>query len=180
MFRSLLLAVLFLPPVHLPGQDDPERILQRAIASHQSGNVEAAIRDYRAYLKLRPDAAQARSNLGAALASTGRYTEAIAEYQAVLRRGPRDARVWLNLALAYYKSGDISKAATELSALHAAEPANHRYCCCWPIVGFARARTPRSSVCSHLCLIGIRATLPWRTCLVPRCFAANRWNAANS
>lgn len=62
--------------------------------------------------------------LGAALASTGRYTEAIEEYQTVIRHGPPDPRVRLNLALAYYKAGEISKAAAELSSLHAAEPAS--------------------------------------------------------
>ena len=51
------------------GQQNPERILQQAIALHQAGQLDRAIPQYRAYLKLRPDAVDARSNLGVALAS---------------------------------------------------------------------------------------------------------------
>lgn len=107
-------------------QETPERILQQAIAAHRAGNMETAIQQYRAYLKLRPDARDARSNLGAALASTGRYTDAITEYQQALKLGPKDPRIWLNLALAFYKAGEISEAARELSSLHAADPANQQ------------------------------------------------------
>lgn len=103
-------------------QENPERILQQAIQLHQAGDVEKAIPQYRAYLKARPDAVDARSNLGAALASTGRYEEAIAEYREALKGRPRDPRIRLNLALSYYKLGQVSEAAAELSALHAVQP----------------------------------------------------------
>ena len=37
-----------------PGRDEnPERIFARAVQSHQSGDIEGAIRDYQAYLALR-------------------------------------------------------------------------------------------------------------------------------
>ena len=106
------------------GQENPEQILRQAIEKHQAGDTEAAILGYRAYLQVRPDSPNVRSNLGAALASTGRYSEAIVEYQAALKHGPKDPRIWLNLALAYYKEGQISDAARELSALHSVEPDN--------------------------------------------------------
>jgi Flp pilus assembly protein TadD len=51
----------------------PERYLQEAVALHQKGDLDGAIAGYRAYLKLRPDAIDARSNLGAALARLGHY-----------------------------------------------------------------------------------------------------------
>ena len=108
------------------GLEDPERILQQAIASHQAGQVERAISQYRAYLKLRPDAVDARSNLGAALASGGRYREAIVEYREALKRRPRDPRIRVNLSLAEYKLGRISDAAASLSTLHADQPADRR------------------------------------------------------
>ena len=88
------------------GQENPEPILQQAIALHQAGQLERAIPQYRAYLKLRPDAVDARSNLGVALASSGRYREALAEYR--------------------YKLGQISEAAAALSALHGAQPADRQ------------------------------------------------------
>jgi len=107
-------------------QEAPEQILRQAIEMHQAGDTEGAIRGYRAYLKLRPDSPDVRSNLGAALAGTGRYAEAILEYQAALAHGPKDPRIWLNLALAFYKGGQISDAARELEALHAVDPANRQ------------------------------------------------------
>jgi tetratricopeptide (TPR) repeat protein len=108
-----------------PAQDSPEQILQRAVALQQSGDMEKAIPLYREFLKLAPQAPpQIRSNLGAALAGTGRYEEAIAEYRQALKDLPGDPRIRLNFALALYKSGQISEAAQELASLHSAQPNN--------------------------------------------------------
>jgi tetratricopeptide (TPR) repeat protein len=123
--RSSRLALALLILCHAaPAQDPPEQILRQAITMHQAGDTEGAIREYREYLKLRPDSPDVRSNLGAALSASGRYSEAIVEYQAALQHGPKDPRIWLNLALAFYKAGQISDAARELEALHAVQPAN--------------------------------------------------------
>src|SRR5690349_11051919 len=50
----------------------PDRILAHAVELHQSGDLEAAVREYREFLKVYPDVPQVRSNLGAALAKLGR------------------------------------------------------------------------------------------------------------
>ena len=126
MKRLSLALVLLAVPFAALAQEAPEQILRRAIGMHQSGDTEGAIREYRAYLKLRPDSPDVRSNLGVALSSTGRYAEAIVEYQAALKHGPRDPRIWLNLALAYYKLGEITGAARELQGLHKAQPDNRQ------------------------------------------------------
>ncbi len=102
--------------------EDPAAAYARAVALHQSGDLEGAVSAYRAALVADPRNALARSNLGAALASLGRYEEAVAAYRAALERAPGDARIRTNLALAYYKSADIERAAGELAALHAAQP----------------------------------------------------------
>ena len=47
----------------------------------------------------------ARSNLGAALAGTGRYAEAIPEYREALKRRPHDPHIRLNLALGAIQTG---------------------------------------------------------------------------
>jgi tetratricopeptide (TPR) repeat protein len=107
-------------------QDSPEQILQRAVTLHQSGEPEKAIPLYREFLKLQPDAAPIRSNLGAALASAGRYEEAIAEYRQALKGLPGDPRIRLNISLALYKSGQISEAAKELVSLHSIQPDNRQ------------------------------------------------------
>ncbi|HKX00336.1 MAG TPA: tetratricopeptide repeat protein [Bryobacteraceae bacterium] len=125
MFRSLALALLvFLGLAR--SEQNPDRILDRAIQLHQSGNIQGAIREYRAYLKLRPNAFEARSNLGAALAHDGLYNEAIVEYRLALGEQPDNPGVLLNLALAYYKSGRFSEAAHQLAQVRTRQPENRQ------------------------------------------------------
>ena len=100
--------------------------MRHAISLHQSGDVTAAIPEYRAYLKQVPGNVMARSNLGAALARAGLYAEAIVEYNRALEAQPGNAPVRLNLALAYYKAAEITPAARELSRVIAEEPANRQ------------------------------------------------------
>jgi tetratricopeptide (TPR) repeat protein len=123
MLRVLVPALLLLAGL-ARAQEAPEQILRQAVTAHRAGEMDAAIRGYRAYLKVRPDAIDARSNLGAALASTGRYTEAVAEYREALKRSPHNFPISLNLALAYYKAEQIAKAAVELAGLHNEQPGN--------------------------------------------------------
>jgi Flp pilus assembly protein TadD len=88
-----------------------DALLQHAIALHQAGDLDGAIRGYREYLAVEPDSVQARSNLGAALARAGRYDEAIAEYGVGLQKSPDNPALLMNLGLAYYKTGRHAEAA---------------------------------------------------------------------
>ena len=106
------------------GDENPERIFARAVQSHQSGDIEGAIRDYQAYLALRPERVEARSNLGAALARLGRYAEAIEQYKRALALDGRNQAIRFNLAAAYYKTARIVSASKELEAVVAAQPEN--------------------------------------------------------
>lgn len=99
----------------------PEAIFQRAITEQQQGDMESAIRDYRDYLKLRPDTVEAEVNLGAALAHTGQYDEAIELYRAALPSLTYKNPVLLNLGLAYFKKGDFKNAQVQFAALHELE-----------------------------------------------------------
>jgi tetratricopeptide (TPR) repeat protein len=87
-----------------------DALLQQAIALHQAGDLDGAIRAYRDFLAVQPDSLQARSNLGAVLARAGRYDEAIAEYNVGLRGNPDNPALLLNLGLAYYKTGRHAEA----------------------------------------------------------------------
>lgn len=109
-----------------PAQERPEEILKKAVTLHQSGDAEKAIPLYREFLRQQPQAAEIRSNLGAALASTGRYEEAITEYREALKRLPGDPRIRLNFALSLYKSGRIDEAAKELASLHTVQADNRQ------------------------------------------------------
>ncbi len=104
----------------------PESLLKQAITLHQKGDLPAAIEQYQAYLKLRPNAMDARSNLGAALARLGRYEEAISEYRQALAVNPKNPGVIMNLGLAYYKTGLYTEATEQLATAHALQPANNQ------------------------------------------------------
>src|SRR5215510_2570059 len=104
--------------------ENPERIFARAYQLHQSGDIEGAIREYQAYLTLRPERVEARSNLGAALARLGRYAEAIEQYKRALALEGRNPGIRFNLAVAYYKTARIVSASKELETVIAEQPAN--------------------------------------------------------
>ena len=104
--------------------ENPERILERAYQLHQSGDIEGAIREYQAYLTLRPERVDARSNLGAALARLGRYADAIDQYKRALALDGRNQAIRFNLAVAYYKTARIVSSSKELEAVVAAQPEN--------------------------------------------------------
>ncbi len=106
-------------------QASPEQLFRDAVAAQQRGDMALAIKTYRALLAERPDAFEARANLGAALAHEARYDEAIEQYRAALAlkdspplRG--------NLGLAYYKKGDFAAAAREFQTLLAQAPTDAR------------------------------------------------------
>jgi tetratricopeptide (TPR) repeat protein len=118
-YAGILLAVC---ATALPSRaDEGDRVCAHAVELHRAGDVEGAIAEYRSCLSLKPNAAPLRSNLGAALAQSGRYQEAIQAYEEALKT-TSDPRLRRNLALAYYKSGAISKAIAELEALHSESP----------------------------------------------------------
>lgn len=102
------------PPVP---QLDPG--LAKALAAHKTGDMDGAIREYRAFLKTKPNSVEARTNLGAALARQGQFEAAVTEYKQALRLQPSNPGISFNLALAYYKTGELTAAAKELSALQA-------------------------------------------------------------
>jgi tetratricopeptide (TPR) repeat protein len=104
-------------------QDPADQLLlKHAVELHQSGQYADAIAGYREFLKLHPEAAPVRSNLGAALAHEGRLAEAVAEYRLALDADPKNRGVRFNLALAYYKSADVQHAIEEFEAVRAAAP----------------------------------------------------------
>jgi len=98
----------------------PQELLKEAVTFHEQGKLEEAIRDYELFLDLYPDAPEVRSNLGAALAATGKYARAIEEYKLALMK-KSDPTLHLNLALAYYKTDDFADAIVELEKVRAVD-----------------------------------------------------------
>jgi tetratricopeptide (TPR) repeat protein len=119
---SLFLLVLS-SATFLAGQaTQPPELLRDAASAFRAGDMTTAIRLYREFLAGHSDAAEIRSNLGAALVQSGQVQEGIAEYQTALKSMPNNPRVRMNLALAYYKLGHIPDAARELDAIYRAQP----------------------------------------------------------
>ncbi len=107
-------------------QENAGEAFRHGVELHRAGDIEGAIREYRASLALDPRNAQALSNLGAAYAAVGRYEEAIGEYRKALEIQPGLDGVRLNLGLAYYKSARYAEAEKELLAVHGAQPQDLR------------------------------------------------------
>jgi len=127
-FRSVLLgAILFCGPISLRAQSNPspQELLKEAVTFQQQGKLEEAIRDYELFLDVYPDAPEVRSNLGAALVSSGKYARAIEEYKLALMK-KSDPKVRLNLALAYYKTDNFADAIVELEKVLDADKDNRQ------------------------------------------------------
>jgi tetratricopeptide (TPR) repeat protein len=123
MMRSIAPIIFFLLFGAAAAQSPtPEQLFHDAVAAQRRGDDAEAVSKYQDLIKLRPDAAEVRANLGAALAHMGRFDEAIVQYRAALVRLPGNTGLRLNLALAYYKKGDMPGAAGELKPLHEANP----------------------------------------------------------
>ena len=127
VFAPFVIFVCF--AVSLPAQmsaqesnNSPDAILARALQFHQSGEYENAIREYQAFLAVRPDRYDIRSNLGVVYARLGRYREAIDQYQQALKLDRSNPGIRFNLAVAFYKSGRIDLATDELARLLGDQP----------------------------------------------------------
>src|SRR5262249_10134418 len=103
-----------------------DQLFARALQSQQAGDIDAAIRDYKAVLAIDSNRADARSNLGAAYARLGRYEDAIEQYKLSLVIDARNTTARFNLAVAYYKSARVAESAEELSRFLKSEPDNLR------------------------------------------------------
>lgn len=103
-------------------QPNPDQLLNTAIEEQQRGDYQAAIRDYRKLLELRPNLVEAKVNLGAALVHVGDFDGAIAMYRSALPLVSQKNAILLNLALAYYKKGDFVHAGEQFETLHTAQP----------------------------------------------------------
>ncbi len=103
---------------------NPEQLFQQAVAAQQRGDNATALRLYRELLRTHPEATVVRVNLGATLASMGKFAEAIEQYRAVLEAAPDNRPVRMNLAIAYEQEGDWRRAAEELEKLQKPEHAD--------------------------------------------------------
>jgi Flp pilus assembly protein TadD len=142
MGAAFLTLVWLLPALAQGPPASPDQLLSHAIEEQQKGDLASAIRDYRAYLAVRPNTLAARVNLGAALAHTGQVDAAIAEYEAALKIDPQQPSVHLDLGLAYSRNGDLENARAQFDAAHQLNPHDARVAV---LLGDAQARTGKAA-----------------------------------
>ncbi|MBI5245270.1 MAG: SUMF1/EgtB/PvdO family nonheme iron enzyme [Elusimicrobia bacterium] len=85
----------------MPSPGDPKFLehFKKAAALYQKGRIEDAVQEFREAIRIDPNVAEARCNLGVALAKLGRDDEAITELEAALRIDPKHAASWYNLGM---------------------------------------------------------------------------------
>jgi tetratricopeptide (TPR) repeat protein len=110
--------------VSLAQTTDPDNLLKAGFLAQQRGDYTAAIKDYQRVLQLRPEMAEVRANLGAALAHEGRFQEAITEDRLALAAMPENKEIKMNLGLAYFKKGDFPKAEDVFKQIQQSAPDN--------------------------------------------------------
>ena len=76
---------------------------------HAQGNDQIALAHLRESVRLEPNDAVNRRNLGIVLFESGRTEEAIGQYREAVRLAPDDFRSWLNLGNAYFKLSDYAQ-----------------------------------------------------------------------
>jgi tetratricopeptide (TPR) repeat protein len=124
--RAGIFLVILSAGMAAPQQPGADQLLKTAIAEQERGDFQAAIRDYRKVIELRPNEVKAKVNLGAALVHVGQFHEGIAMYRSALPSLPFKNPVLLNMGLAYYKKGDFAKAREQFEIVLKSQPRNVR------------------------------------------------------
>jgi tetratricopeptide (TPR) repeat protein len=98
--------------------------LERGVSAHQAGQLDDALKSYRAALEMRPNDAEAASLCGLALLHAGKGEEALPLLQRAVDREPGQNGYRLNLAEGLAQTGKQDRAMVELGLIIATDPAN--------------------------------------------------------
>jgi tetratricopeptide (TPR) repeat protein len=94
-----------------PAAGTAQEHLRRGQAQLDSKNVDGALVDFLAALRLKPNSAEASNFLGLAFRAAGNLDEAIAAYQTAIRLDGKFSATYRNLAQAFEDKGDRAAAA---------------------------------------------------------------------
>jgi tetratricopeptide (TPR) repeat protein len=102
---------------------DPLAWFVQGRALNQLGRFPEAIAAYRQNVRMAPDDALARNNLGNAYRDSGRPREAMQAYRAAVEIDPGYVQAWHNLGLTFYLTKGQAGVVQALQKLQAADPA---------------------------------------------------------
>ncbi|HUZ93522.1 MAG TPA: tetratricopeptide repeat protein [Edaphobacter sp.] len=123
--RGLLLVVtLVMPVVWSAGQTTMAADSHRdaAIELEQQGNHSGAETEWRTFLKVHPDSAEAYAHLGFLEARQQHYVEAVPLYRKALALDPTMPGLRMNMGLSFFKSGDLKEAIQTFVPLLKSQP----------------------------------------------------------
>lgn len=86
---------------------------KKGVLLNEQGQYDAAIREFRAALRLQPSLARGHLGLGYALQGKGNLDKAVTEYRAAIQLQPDDADAYMNLGTALQAKGDLQGAIAE-------------------------------------------------------------------
>ena len=98
---------------------------EQAEKYRHEGKIDLAIEEYKAILALRPDAFDARNNLGYLYVGKGQYANAIAQYQKAIAVKPDFAEALFNLGVAYVAHSQFDSAIVAYQRALQYDPENH-------------------------------------------------------
>jgi predicted TPR repeat methyltransferase len=89
---------------------DLQEVYSQALAAHENGNLEQAVKLYATILAVHPDADLVLYNQGLALFALSLFDEAAAAFSRITEITTADADTWFNLGLALKECGKFSEA----------------------------------------------------------------------
>lgn len=88
----------------------PDALLAQAIAHHQAGRLEDALKDYDAILASAPDHAMVLHNRGLLLGRLGRHAQAVLDLRRAVQLAPDEGEFWLSLARGLVQTSEPGEA----------------------------------------------------------------------
>ncbi len=94
-------------------QTSADGLVQQGITQFKQGNLQTAMRQFRAAVQANPNHAVAHDYIGVILGESGKLNEAIVEFDQAIRLDPRLPDPHFHLGLAYKQTGRINDAISE-------------------------------------------------------------------
>ncbi len=117
----------YLGLLHTPQNLEQQARLQLGLLFKQRGELERALEQFRAVLKVAPKALQALGNLGDCLLALEKWDEAVSAYRkalTVIQSGPERDNLQNDLGVAYFRKGEMEKAVEQFKAVLKRDPDN--------------------------------------------------------